>query len=504
MKWIACVCMTALNLVPAALAEDDASLRDALALQTAMQAAIRQAEPSIACILVSRSDGYRQFGRGAAPDIPGLLGEFYADQVATPPLPGGAPDSIYEKARRLDLSDPSIVPESYGSGVVVDQKARLVLTNYHVVRDATKVFVRLPGEKGSYANIHAADGRSDLAVLQLIGKDIQAPAIKMGDGRAAAKGQFVLSLANPFAAGFRDGSPSASWGIISNIRRRAAVSPTETDVARLTLPQFNTLLEIDARLNLGCSGGAIINLRGEMIGLTNTLAALGGTEMPAGYALPMDANIKAIVETLKRGEEVEYGFLGVGLPTAERRGVGYTIGTPVQGSPAERAGLHAGDTILSINGARIRDRNDLFVQIGMSLAGSTIHLEVLRDSSGSTTPHTAVLAKADVPMPFIASRRYGVKEAGGLRVDYTSVLAQRTHMPYMPPGVVIREVQPGSAADRAHLQADRIITHVNGRPVNTPTEFYREFGQSKGSAELLLDSQGRRPAMPERIKLEWN
>src|SRR5437868_10417166 len=109
------------------------------------------------------------------------------------------------------------MPRSIGSGVVIDTDG-LVLTNYHVVQEATKIFVRLPGGKGSYADIHAADPRSDLAVLRLQSPVGRLRAIKLGDGGKAKRGQLVLSLANPFAAGFRDGSPSASWGIVSNIR----------------------------------------------------------------------------------------------------------------------------------------------------------------------------------------------------------------------------------------------------------------------------------------------
>src|SRR5262249_62301752 len=132
-------------------------------------------------------------------------------------------------------------------------------TNYHVVQGATKVFVRLPDRAACYADIYAGDPRSDLAVLRLIDRGLKLKPVKLGDGDKVEKGQWVLSLANPYAAGFRDGSPSASWGIISNLRRRAPTL-TRDEAQAKTLHHHGTLLQIDAKLNLGCSGGALLNL----------------------------------------------------------------------------------------------------------------------------------------------------------------------------------------------------------------------------------------------------
>ena len=120
---------------------------------------------------------------------------------------------------------------SVGSGVVVSETG-LVLTNAHVVHNATKIYVRLPGGRGSWADIHASDPRSDLAVLRLLSRVPNLKAIKIGEGERIRKGQFVLSLANPFAPGFRDGSPSASWGIVSNLRRRVPGRDNELEQAR--------------------------------------------------------------------------------------------------------------------------------------------------------------------------------------------------------------------------------------------------------------------------------
>jgi S1-C subfamily serine protease len=472
------------------------------ALQEAVEKVIEQAEPAIVCILVSRSEDYAKF-RAAPPDpAHGKLGRF----DARPFLDAAGSPQGRQQILKYDLSSPSTVPESYGSGVVLDARLGLVLTNAHVVRNATKIFVRLPGGAGSWADVHASDPRSDLAVLRLLDRPAGLKALPLIDlkGRregenVVRKGQIVISLANPFAAGFRDGSPSASWGIVSNLRRRAPGLVNETDRSKETLHQYGTLIQTDARLNLGCSGGALLNLKGELVGLTTALAALSGSETPGGFAVPMDARLQRIVGVLREGKEVEYGFLGVRLDPDRPPGHGVGVVDLVQGSPASRAGLQAGDVILKVNGVPIRDVDDLFLYLGAMLADSRAELEIegVRPRSVAVT-----LAKFYVPASGIASNRPAPR--AGLRVEYTSLLVQqRERLPhwarFVPEGVVITEVVPGSPADRAKLQPDKIITRVNNKPVRTPGEFYQEMDRAKGPIELHVYGSDRRE---ERIDLD--
>src|SRR5579862_586311 len=219
-----------LALPAAGRADERTRLKD---IQEAMEQIIEKAEPSIARVLVSRSDSYADFGAAPSADEPGKLGTFDTRQLLT-----RTPREPNEKTRKriiaLDLSHPDYQPEAYGSGVVIDESG-LILTNAHVVRGATKLYVRLPGNRGSYANIYALDPRCDMAVLKLIDKVPDLKALKFGDGGKVRKGQFVVALTNPFAAGFRDSSPSASWGIVSNLRRRALGPVNELDRAKVTL-----------------------------------------------------------------------------------------------------------------------------------------------------------------------------------------------------------------------------------------------------------------------------
>ncbi len=183
------------------------ALEQAAALDKVIQDVVAASEPAIACILVSRNNVYRRLP-GQAAELTGKLGDFdlqpflYEDKST---------EERERLRRKYDLADPAYVPEAFGSGVVVDAQG-LILTNYHVIRDATKIYVHMPGDKAGYADIHAADPRSDLAVLRLRVRNDDAKLlplkpIVLGNASSSVRGQSVLILSNPFAAGFRDGQP---------------------------------------------------------------------------------------------------------------------------------------------------------------------------------------------------------------------------------------------------------------------------------------------------------
>src|SRR5437899_426047 len=257
--------------------QDTSALGEAQVIDKAMVEAIRKAEPAIASIFVSRSEDYRGLLKDIPPaDQPGELGAFDADKakkiLATTIKDSGRLDA---ELRKLDLSHSEHVPESYGSGVVISAQG-LVLTNFHVVRDATKIYVRLPGGKGSYANIHAGDSRSDLAVLRLLNSSL-APMPFLRPGKSQVqKGQLILSLANPFTPGFRDARPRAGWGIVSNLRRKNPQRPSLQERDKWTLHDYGTLIQTDRNLPVGSSGGVLLNLEGQLVGMITSLAGVSG------------------------------------------------------------------------------------------------------------------------------------------------------------------------------------------------------------------------------------
>ncbi len=474
-----------------------------LAAEARVRKAAQEAGPSIACILVSRSPDYHTapyWGAPAAPDRPGRLGRFDT-AAARGKVPDGAPHRarLLRAIGQLNLADPDAVPESYGSGFVVDRSG-LVLTNAHVVQNATRVYVRLPGKRGSWADIHASDPRSDLAVLKLLDPPADLRALELGEGEDVRTGRFVLTLTNSYAPGFKAGdAPTADWGVVSNLRQKLFEGlKREEDLSRAPLHHFGTLIQTDARTTPACSGGALLDIRGRAVGITTALAGVRG-DRPGGFALPFDKNTRRIVEVLKRGEEVEYGFLGVSV---ERGLGGVIVGMVTPGSPAYRAGIQQHDQIVAIDGVRIRDRADLFLQIGISLAGTKVKVTLARNGlpRGELTV-SATLAKFHVRGPIIASKRPPARF--GLRVDHLSIYWQ--NMPLFRPfrgrfssppkeGVVVREVVPNSPADEKRFDDTKVITHVNGTPVNTPEQYYKAIAEAGKSVELTYLRSDGEPA----------
>jgi S1-C subfamily serine protease len=416
------------------------------------------------------------------------------------------PNPQNELEKLYDLSRKDNVPESFGSGVVIapppagthgsDGKELLILTNYHVVHEATKIFVCLAESaesakrnrrNGSYADIYAADPRSDLAVLRLIDASIgPLQPIKFGDADHLQKGSFIVSLAFPYGVA----DPSASKGIVSNLHDGAFGAPWEDREGARPLYKYKSLIKADTKLNAGCSGGALLNLKAEMVGLTTARALLGGSDTASGFAIPIDKRMKRIIDKLRAGEEVEYGFLGV--QSSRESAADSRLVQIRPRSPAAKAGMRTGDLMVSVAGERVNDANDIFFTVATALADSIVRIEVRRPERGGRQAESfdVTLAKSYVPGKIIASNRPA--PIRGMRVDHTSVL-ERGPVPRdnigIQPGVLVTELQPGSPA-ALQLHINDIITHVrtqNGlMPVNTPKEFYQVTASIPAAEPLEL------------------
>jgi len=393
-------------------------------------------------------------------------------------------------------TDPDFIPNEYGTGVVIDRRG-LILTAYHVLAEESDYYVTAADRKVYKASVKGADPRSDLAVLSIDAADLSP--ITFGNAAELKKGQIVVSLGNPYAIA-RDGQPSAGWGIVANLGRKAPAAPSESDpTGRPTLHHYGTLIQTDAKLNLGASGGPLLNLKGEMVGLSVALAAAPGYETAGGYAYPVDPTFRRVVETLKQGREVDYGFLGVlpgNLPPADASGAphGIRVSQVVPGTPAARSGLKVEDVVTEVDGAAVYDADSFYLEVGRLPAEAVARLNVVRDGRKRTIEATLskypVRGKKIVTAPEPAWR--------GLRVDYPTAVVDaegrpRGGMSFADNAVIVTEVFDGSPASQAGLRHGMLISHVDRVPVRTPKEFAAAVARKFGPVQLRLVGDDKNP-----------
>jgi len=478
----------------------DRGLQAIEARDAALRRAVERATPSIVAIyLKERTDGFDH--------------SFFERGRGRPP-------------RRMALDDDlEIQAAAMGAGIVLDRNGS-ILTCYHLVRAAaaqgSKYDLHVRTRDGMLYQVDrddilAGDPRSDLAVLRITPQNpaTLAPAT-FGDGGSLFVGQTVLALGNAFGVGIEDGGVSASVGLVSSVGRRAepvfptSVGPAQQRSERIKhLLSWGPLVQVDCRLNLGTSGGALINARGEVVGITMALAARTGMETPGGFALPYDKLVRQIVETLKQGKEMEYGFLGVRPRNYTRADARQQPGRPqVEGvevtsvvmPSTQRGGLQAGDVVVAIDGKPVRTSNDLVLRVGGTLAGQKLKFTVVRPKG--EVELTVRLGKYPVSGDIIATN--GRPPFSGIRVDYLSLLADEfSNSPFdsssnMPQGgVLVKDVDSGSSAEAEGIVKNSVISAVNGVNLETPDDFTRLVRNAKGPVKLTVETATSKGGLTE-------
>lgn len=435
------------------------------ALETVVADAIARAEPSVVAI--------HRFKDESSQETLAVRGKSR--------LSGGAEGR--RTRARLPL-DPEQISFDYGSGVVIGTEGQ-ILTAFHVVRGATQLVVRAADRQTFEAEVIAADPRSDLAVIVPVsGPGVVPPRLKplsVGDASRLRKGSFLIALGNPFNAA-RDGKPSASWGILSNVARK--LEPELDEIRRLPqFPNYPTLLQLDAKLNLGMSGGAVVNMKGELVGLTTMAASASGFDVMAGYAIPMDRIGRRAVETLKQGKEIEYGLLGIRAdPNGSNR-----VGAVSPRSPADQGQLQVNDEIVAVNEIPVNDFDSLILAVNTFSAGDEVRLVIQRGTQ--RIERKIVLGKFFVDGEVIATNRPAPWR--GLRVDYPTTMTLRglgaNALEAFPGGLVVTEVLDNSPAAKAGIKQGTVIFRVEKQIVRTPREFAEAVANLKEAVTLVTD-----------------
>ncbi len=372
------------------------------------------------------------------------------------------------------------IEHGMGSGVVISPEGYIV-TNNHVVDGAVDIRVTTSNRRVLKAKLIGTDPLTDLAVIKVNATDLaSAP---WGDSRELRPGQTVLAFGNPY--GFRF---TVTRGIVSALNR---ANPDPTNRSKP-----GEFIQTDAAINPGNSGGALVNARGEVVGINTFLISPSGTFSGMGFAIPTQI-VRPTVETLIRDGKVLHGHIGIGIADVtpenakffdDSTAMGGVVTEVESDSPGAKAGLRIGDVITEIDGHKVNDAGELQVIVGQKQPGTKIGLTVLRDGKTMNIPVTLEELGSRGNDRGSASSENNGKMRWGLGLDnLTPEIREQLQAPRDIHGAVIERVQPGSSADNAGLQQGDIILEVNRHKVQSAADVQQALSRvPKGEDALLL------------------
>jgi len=371
--------------------------------------------------------------------------------------------------------------KSLGSGVVVSPEG-YILTNNHVVDGATDVRVTLSDKREFKGRVVGTDPKTDIAVLKIEAGNLFP--ITIGDSAKAEVGDTVLAIGDPFGVG-----ETVTKGIVSATGR-----------GNLGIEDYEDFIQTDAPINPGNSGGALINDRGELIGINTAIITHGsGGNQGIGFAVPSNLARTVMEEILKNGR-VTRAYLGiypqdVTAAMAKAFGAknpgGVLVGDVSPNSPAQAAGLQRGDIILEVNGKPMTDSNQLRMTISMMQPGSEAKLKVVHDGSQRELTiklHELPTEQAENNQETGDQQR----TSAGIEVaNLTPDTAQQLNLPPTTTGVVVKRVNPSSPLADSGLREGDVIQEVNHQPVKNVSDFYNAMNKDAGNPLLLVNRGGR-------------
>jgi serine protease Do len=274
------------------------------------------------------------------------------------------------------------IPNSQGSGFVIDPEG-YIATNHHVIADADTISVILHNGEQRYATVQQVDVRSDLAVIKIDAEGLKP--VRWSDQSALEVGQWAFACGNPFGLANRDGRISVSVGVVSALGRNM----TDRLDANQQMHYYGNLIETSAAINPGNSGGPLFDIDGRLIGVVTAIETSSGVSEGTGFAIPIDKNIRRILETLKTGQVYRYGYMGVEIndvppPQSRRvadsrihRGARIRALAPPDG-PAAKAELRTNDIVIEVDGTPVEDTDHLVRLIQFAPVGSEVEITYLR------------------------------------------------------------------------------------------------------------------------------
>jgi len=360
------------------------------------------------------------------------------------------------------------VEHALGSGVVVRADGHII-TNHHVIDGAEDIRVDLVDGRTYSAKLIGSDAASDLAVLKIGAGGLAV--LQLGDSDKVRVGDVCLAVGNPLAVG-----ETVTEGIIS-----AKGRSTETGDG-----SFQDFLQTDAPINQGNSGGALVNTRGELIGINSQILSTNGGNIGIGFAIPSNMAKNVMNQLISHGA-VQRGMLGVGIQQltpdlARSFGLdqnikGVLVSSVTPGGPADKAGLKPGDVVVKMNGAELKDSNDFRNRIAADPPGTDVTLTIARNGGQQDVHvHLGALTAQSSNAQQAQSGQLGMSVAPG------------------PKGLTVQSVDPNGAAAQAGIQPGDIIQQVNRQAVHSAQDVQSALQKTNGDTAVLLIQRGNQTA----------
>ena len=362
-----------------------------------------------------------------------------------------------------------------GSGILISKDGD-ILTNYHVVRNADLIKVKLSDQSEHEARLVGKDERTDLALIRIRKTAGNMPFAKLGSSGQLEVGDWVMAIGNPFGL-----EHTVTAGIVSAKGRVIGAGP------------YDNFIQTDASINPGNSGGPLINAMGEVVGVNSAIYSQSGGNVGIGFAIPIDL-AKKVVDQLRRNGRVVRGWLGVraqdvsptlalSLGLARYRGDMAIVTEVAEGSPAADAGVRSGDVLIEFNGKPVPKSHEFPAIIADIPPGQKITLKIVRDRKEQTLG----LKIGELPDENDPTQQTEARDPElGLRVQRVTPEAARRLGLGSAKGVLVIEVQPNSPADQVGIEPADVIREVNQRPINNVKEFERATRQGRRGDRILL------------------
>jgi len=450
---------------PAAAALDDNSVGALLTLDRAMETLAARVTPAVVNVTVASKSSEQQSGLEGMPDMQQFFG------------PGSPFGHQFGRQFNVPSQPQNRMEHGLGSGVIISPDGYIV-TNNHVIDGAVDIRVTMSNREVLPAKLVGADPLTDLAVIKVNATNL--PSVPWGNSADLHPGQTVLAFGNPYGYRF-----TVTRGIISALNRP---NPDPSD--RRKPGEF---IQTDAAINPGNSGGALVDARGELIGINTFLISSSGSFAGMGFAIPSQI-VQPTVEALIRDGKVTHGFIGIQISDVTpdnakffqmNQAVGAIVSEVGPDTPAAKAGLRTGDVITELDGKPVTDAGQLQMTVGQKRPGDTIHLLVVRDSKPTNIAVT-LAALGNGKGTETAAGDHGKARWGLSLADLTPEVRNELQTRKSVQGAMVEEVQPGSPADNAGLQRGDVIMEVNRHAVKSSAEVAEALSSVPSGQDALV------------------